>query len=481
MTDASQLLQTYAADRCEDAFEQLVERCLPLVYSAALRMVRGDAALAQDVSQIVFCDLARKASTLPRNVILFSWLYRHTTFTAAKVLRSEARRRVREREAVAMNVNDDADPWGRLIPLLEEAIGSLSATDRDAVVLRFFDHQDFRTLGTTLHLSEDAAQKRVSRALEKLRRYFAQRDVAVSNATLAGVLAAHTVSAAPSGLASVIASHAVASAGAAASPLLISLIMGKMKTIAVSAVIIGAVSTPLVWQRQANSQLRAENQRLVQQAVRPEDVPAAVAAKPPDNRELLQLRAEVARLRREQSRLAQLEAENKRPRSDPRAQPATPATVDSIPSEAWADRGFASPADALQTAHWAIRTANIEKFRESMFITDEARQKLHDLLVKMAAKAPPGEAAQVLEEIAKRGWDAEEGLLFPMIAQNQKHGYKSYRVLTETVTQPDEQQITIELQMNTAPAQTRQFRFKRFGDVWKQLIDVADLPSEARK
>jgi hypothetical protein len=82
--------------------------------------------------------------------------------------------------------------------------------------------------------------------------------------------------------------------------------------------------------------------------------------------------------------------------------------------------------------------------------------------------------------VAARGWDAEEGLLFPMIAQNQKHGYKSYRVLTENITQPDEQQITIELQMNSAAPQTRQFRFKQFGDAWKQVIDVADLPAEVR-
>jgi hypothetical protein len=151
-----------------------------------------------------------------------------------------------------------------------------------------------------------------------------------------------------------------------------------------------------------------------------------------------------------------------------------------VPSETWADRGFSSPMDTLQTAHWAIRTANIEKFRESIFITDEARAKLHDAIMKLAAKAPPEEAAKVLAQVEQNGWDAEEGWLFPMIAQNRRHGYKSYRVLTEAITQPDERQISIELQMNTAPAQTRQFRFKQFGEAWKQVIDIADLPAEVR-
>ena len=481
MIDANQMLRAYAAERSEEAFRTLVERCLPLVYSTALRLVQGDVALAQDVSQMVFCDLARKARSLPANVVLSGWLYRHTTFTAAKALRTEARRRAREREAVVMNAGDDNHSWDQVVPLLDDAISSLSASDRDAVMLRFFDKQDFRTLGVTLRLSEDAAQKRVSRALEKLRRYFERRGVPVSSATLAGLMATQVAGAAPAALAGAIAGNAVAQLGATATPLLISILMGKIKTIAVGAVVVAAVTTPLVFQHKSISRLRAENQRLVEQAAVATETPTSVATNPPDNRELLQLRAEVARLRREQSKVAQLEAENKMLRTANRVEPPAPAAEEPVPSESWADRGFASPMDTLQTAHWAIRTANIEKFRESLFITDEARQRLHDLIAKMAAKAPPGEAAKVLEEVAKRGWDAEEGLLFPMIAQNQKHGYKSYRVLTETVTRPDEQQITIELQMNTAPAQTRQFRFKQFGDAWKQVIDVADLPREARQ
>jgi RNA polymerase sigma factor (sigma-70 family) len=484
MTDANQLLRAYVAENSEDAFRGLVEGHVGLVYSAALRMVCGDATLARDVTQMVFTDLARNARTLPADLLLSGWLYRHTTFTASKLLRAESRRRTREKEAAEMNAQDEPEPiWEQIMPLLDGAICSLSARDRDAVVMRFFDKQDFRSLAATLELSEDAAQKRVSRALEKLRRYFQRRGVAVSTVALSGVIAAHGVSAVPATLASAVAGNALAQAGAAATPFLISLIMAKIKTIAVSAVVVAAVTTPLVLQHNSISRLRSENQRLQQQIAAQTEpapaIPAVAAVGPTDNRELLQLRAEVARLRREQADLAKVQASNK-PLRAASVQPSAPQAQEPLPSESWADRGFGSPMDTLQTAHWAIRNANVEKFRESIMITDDARRKLHDLIAKMAAKAPPEEARKILDEVAARGWDAEEGLFFPMIAQNQKHGYKSYRVLTESITQSDEQRITIELQMNTAPAETRQFRFKQFGNAWKQVIDVADLPPEVR-
>lgn len=487
ITDANQWLRAYAAENSEEAFQQLVERHISLVYSTALRIVYGDAALAQDVTQMVFTDLARKARSLPSNVVLAGWLYRHTSFTAAKVLRGESRRRLREQEAAAMNAPENSEGvWNEIMPLLDGAIGSLPARDRDAVVMRYFDKQDFSSLAASLRLSEDAAQKRVSRALEKLRRYFEHRGVTVSTTTLAGVIAAQSAGAVPVSLAGAVTVAAFAQAGATASPFLISLLMAKIKTIAVGAVAVAAVTTPIMWQHNSTSRLRAENARLLAQVAaqpQPESAAEVAPAVAPDNRELLQLRAEVARLRREQTKVAALEAENKRLRSQSKAEPPKPSSQEPVSSESWADRGFGSPMDTLQTAYWAVRNANIEKFKESIVITDQARRKLHDVLAKMAAGVPPEkaeEARKVLEDIATKGWDAEEGILFPMIAQDKKHGYKSYRVVTENITQPDEQQITIELQMNSAPAETRQFRFKQFGNTWKQLIDVADLPAEVR-
>ena len=169
-----------------------------------------------------------------------------------------------------------------------------------------------------------------------------------------------------------------------------------------------AVTTPLVLQQKSISALRMKQRLVEQQATQPQAEVFVRPTEPPDNVELLRLRAEVALLRG-QSNLWRAQAPQNTP-TQARAQ--VPVAAAAVPSETWGDRGFASPMDTLQTAHWAIRNANIEKFRESIVITDQARQKLHDLIAKMAAKAPPEEARKVLDEVAARGWDAEEGLLF---------------------------------------------------------------------
>jgi DNA-directed RNA polymerase specialized sigma24 family protein len=53
----------------------LVERYINLVCSTALRLVGGDAHLADDVTQTVFINLARKGRTLSNEVMLGGWLH----------------------------------------------------------------------------------------------------------------------------------------------------------------------------------------------------------------------------------------------------------------------------------------------------------------------------------------------------------------------------------------------------------------------
>lgn len=481
MSETNQPLRRYVETASEEAFREIVAANMGLVHSTALRLLSGDEALAADCTQMVFADLARKARSLPGNILLAGWLYRHTRFTAAKLVRGEARRRIREWAAMtALDQNEDSDSlWKRLEPMLDEALNWLSARDRDAILLRFFQKQDFRAMAAAMDSTEAAAQKRVERAIEKLRRFFEARGVTVSTCVLGAALAVHTVSAPPASVAATVSASAIAQASSAV-PFLTSLIdkivlMTKAKTVAGTLVIIG-MATPLFFQHRTISRLRTENDslRTPAQPVQPQAATAREDAKlaDVDRRELIQLRGEVARLRREQSSAANLEAENKRLRGQAKP-PSTPTAAQQfVPSDQWADVGFGSPAAALQTAHWAIRAGSIEKFKESVFITDAARNLLHSLLERMQENAP-GEA---IAEIKKRGWGAEEGLLFPMMALDRKHGFTGYRILSQSSAQPDEILFEIQTEMNSAPATTRNYRMKQFGDSWRQVLDIDDLP-----
>src|SRR5438552_11713093 len=168
MDDAG-LLWEYASSKSEAAFSALVTRHVPLVFSAALRQVQNQA-LAEDVTQVVFVILARKAAQLPEKTVLAGWLYRTTRHVAAKALRSEQRRRKREQESLQMQSNEPEAAWEQLAPFLDEAMSQLGEVDRGAVLLRYFQNKSLREVGRAFGMSEDTAQKRDSRAIDRLRR-----------------------------------------------------------------------------------------------------------------------------------------------------------------------------------------------------------------------------------------------------------------------------------------------------------------------
>jgi RNA polymerase sigma factor (sigma-70 family) len=206
--DDWELLREYVTHGSEQAFETLVKRHLDLVYSAAFRQVH-DPAMASDVTQTVFIILARKAGRLNRATVVSGWLYRTAQFAGAKALRSESRRRRHEQEATIMQSEPNETPWEHIAPLLETAMAQLRDTDRNAVVLRYFENKDLKAVGSALGVSEDTAQKRVSRAVEKLRSFFSKRRIVLSATALTTALAENAVHAAPAGMASLVMSGAV--------------------------------------------------------------------------------------------------------------------------------------------------------------------------------------------------------------------------------------------------------------------------------
>lgn len=211
-----QLISQYVNEGSEAAFRSLVNRHVNLVHATAMRRVR-EPNLAEEVTQAVFVLLARKALTFRSNIVLPGWLYRTTNFVAANVRRTERRRQRREQEALQMQQQTSTDEsWRRLAPVLDDALEQLRQREREAIILRFFQEQSLREVGALQGTSEEAARKRVVRALEKLRSVFAHRGVSVTTMVLAASLSRHGAEAAPAELAATVAQSALVHAGTAA-------------------------------------------------------------------------------------------------------------------------------------------------------------------------------------------------------------------------------------------------------------------------
>ena len=203
-----------------DGFSELVRQYIDLVYAAARRQVK-DAEMAEDVTQAVFIILQQKFKSIPTGHPLSAWLLKTTSYCAANARRAKLNRDYHERRAGSMaqmqreRGGDDAS-WQELSPLLDEGLNKLRAKDRDALLLRFFEKKSVREVGVALGISEEAAGKRLARAVDRLRDFFQRRGATVSTAALAGLLVAESTQAAPAALAGSVTAAAGATTAATA-------------------------------------------------------------------------------------------------------------------------------------------------------------------------------------------------------------------------------------------------------------------------
>jgi RNA polymerase sigma factor (sigma-70 family) len=317
MMPDSELLRLYARTHSEEAFTELVRRHVNLVYSVVLRRLNGDAHLAQDATQTVFTDLARKAASLSRRTTLTGWLYTSAHFAATIIARKESRRRGREeifmRQPDSQTATDPA--WEELRPVLDEVMLQLKETDREAILLRYFENRPLAEVGARLGLRENTARMRVERALEKLRALLAKRGIATTS-TLVATISANAVQVAPANMAVALAATSITTAGAETLTLWKVMTATKIK-LGLSALVIAGATTALVVQHQTQDRLRAEaetwRRQLTQLQADNETLSNRLAMAPDFNRvpdkqlkELLRLRAEVGLLRQKTNELGKM-------------------------------------------------------------------------------------------------------------------------------------------------------------------------------
>jgi RNA polymerase sigma factor (sigma-70 family) len=375
------LLRDYAANRSEAAFGDVVCRYADFVYSAALRQL-GSPEAAHDVAQTVFTDLARKAGTLPPRTVLIGWLCRAVRLASLHQLRIERRRTQRERHAMDWHQSEPANPdsWGEIRPLLDEAIANLSDQDREAVLVRFFKNESLASVGAALGISEDAAQKRISRALEKLRQFLSRHGITTTAAALSSTLAAHGVETAPSNFAHSVTSTVLANISISPANTFVSTFTNMITTKAALLAILltGGIGfmaynhtvakhelnrTRALAESQADEldRLRMANSQLASQT-------NEIAQLRRDAGNVLRLRAEVARLRQERVALQPL-------KTTPTEQETNVPTLPEGPDMLITAHFFCVPTENLSSLSWA----NVKPGESGLLTEIEVTNALSDL------------------------------------------------------------------------------------------------------
>lgn len=268
-------LQKFVEARSDEAFRCLVERHFNMVWATAYRLT-GNHARAADVAQEVFTDLAKRAPRIGPKVVLPGWLYRAACFAAKNSNRREMRRSKHEREAQSWHESKghDVNPEDQqLIANLDDALSKLSERDRNILLQRFFGKKRVQDIADDTGISRAAAQKQISRALDRLRTWYRQRGLAPSHSSLIAGLTLLGSQTAPAGLAAQIATQTAAIA-TATTPWWLSTaettleFMTIKKPILVGSLALAGISAPLIVQelriRDLKSEQSSQNQHLEQ-------------------------------------------------------------------------------------------------------------------------------------------------------------------------------------------------------------------------
>jgi RNA polymerase sigma factor (sigma-70 family) len=445
LTD-QELLRDYTGRRSETAFAELVRRHVDFVYSATLRMVR-DTHLAEDVTQGVFVALAQNARQLTSHPVLSGWLHRTAQNLAANTVRSDVRRRAREQEAVAMNELLAPEPeaiWKHIAPQLDAALGELNEPDRDALLLRYFERKSAREMAQTLGTTEDAAQKRVSRAVERLREFLSKHGVTVGASGLVVVISANAVQAAPIGLAVTISTAAIfagktitSAATATAIKTIVMTTLQKTLITATLAVVAGAgiyeahqastlrsqvqtlqqQQTPLAEQL---AKLQAENKQLSNLVAQAKDQKSLSQAQ---LNELLKLRGQAGQAQTAVQQLAKLKA------SSAQQNGTMPAYFTNAMAQGVAMAEKFKKKDAL---------AKLARMKAALQLTDDQEQSISNILIKNIENG----SQQVLNAMQGKQQDPatlsasqnEEAAIKALLTPDQLAAYPDFKQAEVTVS-----------------------------------------------
>ena len=445
MSSDLKLLRQYVEQNSENAFGELVREHLKLVYSAALRESNGDSALAEDLSQLVFTKLSRKARILLKHPCLAGWLYVTVRHLAANERRADQRRKHREGEAhvmkEALTESSAEQTWQQIRPVLDDALHELTEGDRVAVVLRFLEDRSFHDIGQNLGLQENAARMRVERALEKLRGLLARRGITSTASGLAAALAIGVITPAPAALAATIAGAALTGGVAAGSTTLTAIkLMSATKLSVIGALVVAGIAVP-AWQQTRLERVKSENSQF---QARQTEIGG-------QETELATLRGEVERLRKAETDQAELQQLRKwKAQTQPElmrlrgmAGVARRANADAEvlraelarqSAAAAANQGSGVMADAMKFTMQQQMEGRLSRMTSSLSLTPGQTQAAREILTRQAQAMSTGMQQAFsgnynkdeLTRLGKEAGNADEQIK-ALLTPDQEDAYQSYQ------------------------------------------------------
>lgn len=246
LTDG-QLLERFAVENDEAAFEALVRRHGPMVLRVC-RRVLGNSHDAEEAFQATFIVLARKAGAIGRRELVGGWLHGVASRVAMKARAQALQRREQPTETIAeVAQSEETDPgWKDLRPVLDEELGRLPDKYRAPMVLCYLEGKTNSEAADQLGMGRWTIATRLSRGRAMLRERLSRRGVALSALVLTALLEQEAIAAGTAAPAIVVLNFSTAAAGAPVTALAQAAIDGlfwtKVKTWALVAAAVLLVS-----------------------------------------------------------------------------------------------------------------------------------------------------------------------------------------------------------------------------------------------
>ncbi|HTU23593.1 MAG TPA: sigma-70 family RNA polymerase sigma factor [Gemmataceae bacterium] len=193
----AELLERFAVQRDEAAFEALLRRHGSLVWNVCRRILTEEHAV-EDAFQATFLVLVRKAQSVSKKASIRSWLHGVALRVALRARQQENLRRHREQETPIRPPDNPAEEasWQDVRPILDEEIQRLPEKYRLPIILCYLEGQTNDEAAKVLNCPRGTIATRLARARERLRLRLLRRGITLSAATLAALLSDNALSAA---------------------------------------------------------------------------------------------------------------------------------------------------------------------------------------------------------------------------------------------------------------------------------------------